>query len=149
MYFWSSAALREISLCIHRGPPTPLSSSLIRPHVSSEGKKKQCRRWRSSKGTERDSERENRHREKEREGGKREREVSPLKHFWIKRGRSWMVATPCAWKRRDTVTKAGNYFLAITKRWERGSERKRDSFQGDFCFISSERLIPLPSSAWP
>lgn len=42
-----------------------------------------------------------------------------------------MVATP--WKRRDTVTKAGNYFfVAITKRWERGSETEGNSKKPDF-----------------
>lgn len=73
MHLWSSAAIWEISLCIHRGPPTPLSCSLIRPHVSSEEKN-------SAEGDAPPKEqRESTERERQRE--RCLQAASPLKHF--------------------------------------------------------------------
>ena len=142
MYLWSSAAIWEISLCIHRGPPTPLSCSLIRPHVSSEEKKKIVQKV-TLLQTNREALR----------GKGNERGVYRL-HWNICKRKSWMVATPCAWKRRDTVTKTANYlFFCNKKEVGEGALKSRETakniFQGDFCIISPERLIPFANISMP
>lgn len=66
-----------------------------------------------------------------------------------------MVATPCAWKRREhergretesgSVTKTGSYFSFFFCGNNRkvGETENSTKKKGDFCFISSERLHPF------